>query len=425
MHYEKIVLKNGLRIILAPMQQVKSITAMVFFNVGSRYEKKDNNGVSHFLEHMFFKGTKRRPLPQSISEEIDAIGGEMNAGTSKEYTLYYIKARSRHTNLCLDVLSDMLLNSKFDAKEIKKERGVIQEEYRMYEDNPMRQIGDVFEKTMYGDQPLGWSTLGTPDTIESMDRKKLIDYQKKHYCLKNMVVGLSGDLETSHIIPLVEQYFSKFKPGKSNKYDPWKDKQQKPQHLVVERPTEQAHVAIGVKAFDRNDERRYPARVMNVILGGSMSSRLFVSLREESGLCYYVHSSLSSYHDAGSLTIQAGVDLTRTSQALAQIMTEMASFVEKPVGQVELSRAKEYIKGKMALAIEDPASVMEWVGMQQLLRGRIETLEEMYEKIDAVTAKDIQDVAQTIFKNQSLSGVLIGPNKAIDQKDFSKIVQFK
>lgn len=418
-------LDQGPRLLTVHMPEVQSVSVMVFFAVGSRYEQLENAGVSHFLEHMFFKGTEKRPLPQSISEEIDAIGGEMNAGTSKEYTLYYIKARGQHFDLCLEVLTDMLLNSKFDPEEVRKESGVILEELRMYEDSPTSVVGEAFEETMFQGTPLSRKVIGREETILGMNEQQLREYRDQHYSLSNMVVGIGGNFDPSEIEYKVQQAFKGFSAGSKSKAVGYDNDQSGPRYRVLQRATEQAHVVLGVKALHRHDPRRYVARVLNTILGASMSSRLFISLREKSGLCYYINSGMHSYDDTGSFTVSAGVDLTRLEQALSKIMVELELLKSELVSPKEFIRAKEFMKGRMALALEDPSSVVEWVAMQELLTGNIRTLEDIYQEIDAVTPEAIQALAQEFFINNQLTVAIIGPEDMISEERLGEIVRFE
>jgi len=423
--YEQIVLKSGLRILLVPRQDIKSITSMVFVGAGSRYEDREINGLSHFLEHMFFKGTKRRPTSLQISEEVDSVGGEFNAGTSKEYTVYYVRAASEHLPMSLDILSDMMINSKFDPKELENEKGVILEELKMYEDMPMRDVEDIYEMTLFGDQPLGWKTIGTRDAVLATTRDKMVKFKNALYTLDNMIVGIAGNFDRDQVVEQVEKFFAGIPVKRKTTWDRYKPQLQKtPVFKFVPKQTEQAHLVLGLRGFKRGDKDEYAAKVMSVILGANMSSRLFIELREKHKLCYYVRSSLSLYHDAGSLDIQAGVDLTRIPLAVRSIIKQLKKMATTKVSAKELNKAKQYMRGKLVLAMEDSSSMMEWFGMQQLLRGKITDLPDILKLIDKVTIEDVQAVSQRLFVDDRLNLVLIGPEKAVDEKTLKKVLTF-
>lgn len=399
------------------MPSVKTATALVMVEAGSRYEKAKINGVSHFLEHMIFKGTKIRPSSLAISSLIDGIGGAFNAFTGKEYTGFYVKAESGHLELILDVISDMLQNSLFDQKELDKERGVIIEEINMYEDQPQARVGELFEEVMYGTQPLAKRISGTKEVIQKITREEMLDYVGKMYHSKAIVVGLAGDLKTDS---LVQKYFGQVAKGGENSFEPVKDGQEKPQSLVQYKKTDQAHLCIGVRAYDMNHPDRYVLSVLGTILGGNMSSRLFIEVREKRGLAYSIHSDNEEFRDCGYFVTQAGVGLDKAEDTIKVILEEYNKMKAKPPTLEELRRAKDYSKGKMVLALEDSFKVASFYTSQELLRQEIETPEEIMAKIEAVTAEDIQMVAKDIFVNQKLNLALIGPFKDKDQ--FGKLL---
>ena len=422
--YEKVVLPSGLRVMLVPMRDVRSVTCTVFVGAGSRYEKQEISGMSHFLEHMFFKGTTRRPSALAISEEVDAIGGEFNAGTSKEYTIFYIKARSEHLSLCVDVLSDMIQNALFSAEELEREKGVILEELKMYEDMPMRDIGEIFEQTMWGDQPLGWKTVGNKKSIKATTRESMVGYKESLYTLDNIIVGLAGDFEPKAALKAIEQSLEDLPAARTTSYLPVAESQKAPIFNFVSKETEQAHLCLGARGFDKTDKDRYVAKVMNVILGGNMSSRLFIAVRERQGLCYYIHSSVGSYHDTGEFDIQAGVDTTRIPQAVEAIIREVRTIRDEKVTAKELHKAKEYIKGKTVLSLEDSSDVIQYYGMQELLDGQVLTLDEKFRLIDQVTADDIQKYAARLFTDDRLNCALIAPPSAVNLEQLNKLLHY-
>lgn len=410
MKFTKKVLKNGLTVISVPMPSFESATALVMVGAGSRYETKKNNGISHFLEHMAFKGTKSRPTYLEIAGLIDGIGGEFNAFTSKEYTGYYIKAGANNIEITLELLSDMLQNSKLDATEIEKEKGVIIEEINLYEDTPMRHIGDIYERLLYGDTPLGWDTAGEKDIIRSLDRDDFVEYLKSLYSPDNMTVVFAGGIETKDVEKLAQKYFGPLSKFKTAKPLPIKEKQSKPAVAIKHKKTEQAHLALGVRTVPLDSKDRYPLSVLASILGGGMSSRLFSEVREKRGLAYYVRASSDHYTDAGSLVVTAGVDPTRIFEAVEVIISELADLRDgkKPISKEELQKAKEYLKGHLVLELEDSRSVSIYYVTQQILEKEIDNPDDVLRKIDEVTEKDIMRVARKYLTGKTLNFAVIG-----------------
>src|SRR3989344_525259 len=314
--FEKIILDNGLRLILSPLPAVKSVTAIVLCGAGSRYELKQTNGISHFLEHMFFKGTNRRPSALAISHELDSIGADYNAVTGKESTAYHIKGASQHLPLLMDMLSDMLWHSKFDEREIEKERGVIIEEINLYQDTPARRVAEIYEQVMWGDQPLGWDIGGEKDVIRKVQKKDFLDYIKARYLPSNVVLAIAGDFEKKQVLNLARKYFGANLKGVAPTFLPVVEKQNKPVLKVSYKATDQAHLVVGFRALPATHPDRYVMAVLGTILGGGMSSRLFVNVREKRGLAYYVRAGADGYHDTGTLAAAEGVDLKRIDEAL-------------------------------------------------------------------------------------------------------------
>ena len=391
------------------MPSFESATALVMVGAGSRYETKKNNGISHFLEHMAFKGTNTRPTFMEISGLIDGIGGEFNAFTAKEYTGYYIKAAKNNIVMCLDLLSDMLQNSKFDQKEIEKEKGVIIEEINLYEDTPMRNIGDIFERLLYGDTPLGWDTAGGKDIIRGITRKDFIDYLSSLYSPTNMTVVLAGGIDGKSVL-LVEKYFGGMKKFKTIKSLGIKESQKKPATVIKHKKTEQAHLALGVRTVSINSPEKYSLSVLASILGGGMSSRLFSEVREKRALAYYVRANSDQYKDVGSLVITAGVDPKRINEAIEVIIAELADLRDerKPISEDELKKAKEYLKGHLVLELEDSRAVSIYYSTQQTLEEKIENPDEVLKKIDKITAKDILKVAKKYLIDRTINLAVIG-----------------
>lgn len=410
MQYTKKVLKNGLRLIVVPMESFESATVLVMVGAGARFENKQNNGISHFLEHMAFKGTEKRPSAIAIAGAIDGIGGEFNAFTDKEITGYYVKANAAHVELCIDILSDMLQNSKFDATELDKERGVIIEEINMYEDSPMQKLSDIYEELLYGDTPMGWDVAGTKDVIRSVKREDFLSYMNSLYSPSNMTVVVAGGVKVEEVEKMVEKYFSKMKSFDTVRYDKAIDSQEEPKVLLKPKKTEQVHIAVGVRTVSMHHEDRYALQVLASLLGGGMSSRLFEEVREKRWLAYYVYSRSMMFSDCGSFVSQAGVDPKRVKDAIEVIVAEYKR-ITKPgnITAQELKKAKEYLKGHFVLGLEDSETVANYYAKQEILEGgKLQTPVEKLEKIDSVTAEQVEKVAQKYFTEKTLNLAVIG-----------------
>lgn len=425
MNYRRTVLENGLRVITVPMPSFESATVLVMVGAGSRYEKRSNNGVSHFLEHMAFKGTEKRPTAMEISSLIDGMGGEFNAFTGKEITGYYIKSSVNHVDLCLDVLSDMLLNSKLDSIEIEKEKGVILEEKNLYEDTPARKIGDLYEELLYGDTPMGWDIIGTKEVIKKMTREDFISYMNSLYSADNITVVVAGGITNDKAEALVKKYFSIMKRFDTIRATKVIEDQKKPEIMIKEKKTEQVHIALGVRAIPIDHPDRYPLEVLSSILGGGMSSRLFHEIRENRGLGYYVRTSADSYEDCGTLVTTAGVDPKRVEEAVKVIIEEYHDIREGNNGKrlkvEEVRKAKDFLKGHFVLELEDSRSVASFYANQELLEKRIDTPAEVLEKIDKVTVEQIQEVAKKYLQTETLNLAVIG--NFSDGHNFDKLLR--
>jgi len=404
MKFKKQILKNGLRIITVPMSGTKAVTVLVSVATGSKYENQSNNGISHFLEHMFFKGTKKHPNTLAITEALDRVGGAYNAFTSEEHTGYWAKVDYKHLDLALDVISDIFLNSKLEKQEIEKEKGVICEEINMYQDTPMQYVGILFNKLLYNNQPAGWPILGNKDNILKFQKKDFTDYLKNHYIAKNTVICLAGNIENN-----ISKYFKNIKTGKTKNKIKTQEQQTKPETLVFHKNTDQTHLCLGVRAYDLFHQDRYALAVLGVLLGGMMSSRLWIQIREKQGLAYYIQTQVENQTDTGYLVTQAGVDHNKIDKAIKLILQEYINLKNKKISQKELSKVKECIKGRMILKLESSDAMASWICTQEVLTKNILTLEKIFAKIDAVTTEDVQRVAQDIFKNQKLNLAVICP----------------
>ncbi len=418
--YKKTTLGNGLRILSVPMENANSVTVLILVGTGSKYETKDINGISHFLEHMFFKGTEKRPNTLQISEVLDSVGGQYNAFTSKEVTGFWAKVDKLHVDVALDWISDIFLNSKFDEKEAERERTVIVEEANMYLDTPMSYIGDLWEKLLYGDQPAGWMVIGEKENILSFNRKKAVDYYKTHYSASNTIVCVAGGIDSAEMENKVKNYFK----GIEKTVEPQKlkatESQKEPGILLHHKKTDQTHFCLGVRAYDMFDERKYALALLSIILGGNMSSRLFIKVRERNGLAYSIHTSADETSDTGYLVTQAGIDHKNLERAVELILQEYKDLKDNKITEKELQKAKDYLKGITSLSLDSSDSQASFYGIQELFEKNILTPEEKFKIIDAVTAGDIKKVAEDIFVPEKLNLAVIGP---VEEKDSGKLKQ--
>lgn len=423
MQFHKHILTNGLRVITVPMPTLPSVTVTVWVKTGSRNEDKKVSGISHFLEHMTFKGSTKRPTAKDISEAVDAIGGEMNAGTSKEWTDFYIKTRADNLATAMDVLSDMVINPLIDKKEIEREKGVICEEIAMYEDTPMMHIGDVFEQLIFKGNPLGWDTTGSAKTVKAITREDFLQYRKMHYFTDNLLLTVSGGVNEKEVIKLAEKYFKNIKNAKTQMLNKFKTAQKKPEVLLYSQKKEQAHLIIGFRGSPRDYKYRYAEAVLSAILGAGMSSRMFIEVRERRGLAYSVRTSVDRYMDTGYLATYAGVDPNKAEEAIKVIMEQYLgiSTGQLPVSNIELKKAKEIIKGHIALALEDTRAVNDFFGEDELFHTGNETPEEVFAKVDKVTVDEVVAEAKKLFKPEKLNLAIIGPFK--DEEKFVKLLQ--
>lgn len=421
MKFQKHKLSNGTRLVTVEDNSTGAFTVLALFSVGSRYEGRNINGISHFIEHMMFKGTKKRPNTQIISKELDGYGAEFNAFTSKDYTGYYVKINAEKKEKAIDIVSDMLHNSKFDAKEVNRERNVILEEIHMYRDNPMMHIEDMLEEEVFGDTPLGWSIAGYEKSMKKINRKDIVDFYKKHYVPKNTVIIFSGNLKGVDVKKLGEKYFGCCKsPKPATKYAPFK-RPFKTNVKVQHKDTGQIQVAIGFPAFEYKHPNMPALNLLTNILGGTMSSRLFIQVRERRGLAYFVRAMLSPYQDTGAFVIRAGLNKENFNLAIKTIFNEIRKMKTSGVTAKELHRAKENIKGHVILSMEDSSFIAGWLGKQELLMNKTETLEQQIKKMERVTPAQIKKVANKIFNNKKVSIAVIGPLK--DGASIKKLIK--
>ena len=400
-----------------------AVTVLVMVETGSKYEKKETSGLSHFLEHMVFKGTPKRPKAIDISRELDGLGANYNAFTSQEYTGYYAKVDARHLDTALDIISDMYLNPLFPEGEIEKEKGVIIEEIKMYNDLPHNHVHDVLSELMFGDQPAGWSVLGNVENIKSFTRDDFMKYRQEHYVASATTVVISGAIDTDDVVKKVEKIFADIPAETKHEKVPVVESQSKPELKIEFKQTDQTHMVIALRTFSIFDKRLATMKILSAILGGGMSSRLFAKMRDELGICYYINSSHSAYTDHGDLTISAGVDNKRVEEAIREILVELKRMRNELVPADELKKVKDCIAGNMMLGLETSDDRADFIGFQQVIKKKIEQPEEMMEKMNAVTAEDVRNLAQEIFVDEKLNLAIIGPYK--DTEMFSKILTLK
>ncbi len=409
MSFKKITLGNGLRLITVPMKDSLTTTVLVLVEVGTEYEKKEINGISHFLEHMCFKGTKKRPRSLDIAGELDGIGATYNAFTTMEFTGYYAKAQPKRFDAVLDVISDLYLNPVFDAAEIDKERGVIVEEINMHEDTPLMHIPELFTTVLYGDQPAGWEIAGEKEVIRRLTRDDLVAYRSAHYVPQSTVVVLAGAFDEEAALTKVEQAFQPLTVGMKVSKTKTHEYQERPQLLVKRKTSDQTHIAVGVRAFDMFDERRYALQVLSHIVGGGMSSRLFQKVREEMGAAYHINADVDLYTDHGYVVVFAGIQQSKLREVTAAILEEFHHFLETPVEAAELQRAKDHLTGTMMLNLETSDQLASFYGVQEINAQPIMTPYELTEKVQLVTAEQVQSVAREIFQDNRLNMAIIGP----------------
>lgn len=452
MKIEETTLNNGLRIIFVDTKAFPTLTTLLLVGAGSRYENKNNNGVAHFFEHMAFKGSKKYPNSLAISSTIEGKGGVFNAFTSKDHTGYWIKSTVEHFETAIDVISDMIQNPLLSPEEIEREKGVIVEEINMYEDMPQRRVRDLFEELLYKGNPLGYDIAGSKKNIRSFTRRTFTDYIKNLYQPKNTVLVVAGGLsdgfntvryrDFSSTLPLkgsspksltqnqmptffslIKEKFSGWRNGERAQFKPVKEEQTEPQIYVKHKKTEQAHFCLGWRAFGFSDKRKYVLKVLAAILGGGMSSSLFIQVRERRGLCYYISTSIEQYADCGNIVTQAGVvnNQDKIKKAIEVILKEHKKISQGDIKKDELKRAKQLIKGRFLLSLEDSTTVASFFGTKKLLQNKIETAEEVIDKIERVTADEVIQLAKEIFTPKTLNLALIGP---FTKEDFVKSLKF-
>lgn len=424
MKCHKTILPNGLRLLTIPMPSFESVTVTIWVGVGSRYETKQKAGIAHFFEHIVFKGSKKRPTAKAISEAIDNFGGEFNAFTGKELTGFYVKAPVDRIEDAVDVLSDMILNPLIPEKEVEKEKGVIASEIDMIQDTPMRNITNVFHSIVFKGSPLKNPVIGTKETVSSITRKDFLNYRKQFYSPKNIVISVAGGITEARSKALITKYFKSMKGSKVKKSLGKKVlSQKKPQIKLEYKKTDQAHIIIGYLGAKANHKDSYVEEVLRAVLSGGMSSRMFINVRERKGLCYAVKSSIHPYLDTGAFLTYVGTDIKKAPDAIKAILAEYQKLTDPKTAKLtkaELTKAKEYIKGHLALSLESTNEVGDFFGSEELLFGKTKAVEEIYQKIDAVTDQEVIALAKHFFQTHRLSLAAIGPFKS--EAKFKKLL---
>jgi len=408
MKIHKKKLPNGLTIIAIPMKDSPTVTVLTMVATGSEFEKEKENGISHFLEHMCFKGTTKRPRSIDMSLELDNMGAQNNAFTSFEYTGYYAKAHPKHTGKLIDIIADLYLNPTFPETELEKEKGVIIEEMNMYADLPQRKVHEVFGELLYGNTPAGRSILGTKEVIKAATRKTFLDYRAQHYVAKATTVIVAGRVSETNIFSSVVKAFRDIPNTAKRKKEKVKLPVKGPRMALQHKATDQTHMVIGFPTFKVTDKRNTTLSVLNTILGEGMSSRLFQKLREDMGVCYYTRSGASEFTDHGEFLVSAGVDPGRVPEVISAILEEFTKLKTIPLSPEELNKAKEYYAGNMAMALESSDAVAHFVGDQALNQKIIKTPEDVEKKVRSVTAKQIQILAKQIFTSEKVYLAIVG-----------------
>ncbi len=410
--YEKTTLANGVRVVTGEMTGVRSASLIFYYGVGSRFERPGIAGVSHFLEHMLFKGTEKRPDPMQISQEIEGVGGILNAATGRESTNYWCKVPSTHFALAYDVLADIIRNSVIDQAELDKERSVIFEEIRSINDSPEDLVHEVIDEVVWGNHAVGRSIAGSEETVGAITRDGMVDFWRRNYRPDRLVVAAGGDVRHDEVVDLTERCFGDLAAvGEPDGFDAAAPdaEQEAPRVRLVERETEQAHLCLAMPALPYSTERRYAQSTIEAILSSGMSSRLFQEIREKRGLVYSVYGYFRPYEDVGQGVVYAGTDLERVEETVGAIVEELRKLRDEPVPAEELQRTKDLRKGRLLMGLEDSRSVASWIGSQELTYGEIRTPEEVMEKIDAVTVPEVQDLSRELFREDRLSLALVGP----------------
>jgi len=409
--------ENGLRVVTTPVATAQSVSVNVFVGVGSRGEDRQINGLSHYLEHMLFKGTEKRPTTIAIAEAIEGAGGVLNAYTAKELTCYWNQVPYDRLDLAMDVLADMVVSSLLDAAEIDRERSVVQQEIKRAYDQPSAWANELLSRASYGDQPVGWPIAGTEETVGGLQRQHFLDHVRTWYVPNNMVLSVAGNTEHEQVMEAARRYFDSLEKRPVPAFEPAQHEVPQERVLVEKRELAQSNLALGLRALSRTDPDRYALMILNSILGRGMSSRLFKEVRERRGLAYAVGSGVSRHNDTGLLTITAGVSAENVREATQVILEEVFKLCEEPVPEAEMTKARDYTVGTFRLSLETPMALAQRAGESLLTMGEIEPIEDVVAKLKAVTAGDVMRVARRLFRREGVSAAVVGPGAGQDEME--------
>ena len=419
--YNRTVLPNGIRVLTSAMPTVRSVTVSLYVGAGSRYERDEEAGLSHFLEHLLFKGTKKRPSAKEIAEAIDGVGGVMNGGTDRELTVFYVKVARAHLDLALDVLIDLVRHPLLDPNELEKERQVVLEELAMVADSPQQLTDLLLDATLWPDQPLGRDVAGTPESVSALTREMSAEYLQRQYVANNVVIALAGDIDHQQTVDAISAALGDWEAGSPSRWFPATDGGHGPHCALRYKATEQAHINIAVRGLPLNHPDRYALSFLSTVLGEGMSSRLFLELRENRGLVYDVHSYSSHFLDTGAFTVYAGVDPKKAVETIKVILEEIVRLRDEGPTPEELTKARELSKGRLLLRMEDTRAVSGWLGGQELLLGEVRSVDQAVAEMEAVTLEDLQRIARELIVEEQLHLSVVGPYRS--DKRFASLLQ--
>ena len=419
--YQRTVLDNGLPVLTSSMPHTRAVTMAIFIGAGSRYESDEIAGVSHFLEHLLFKGTKQWPTARLLSEAVEGVGGVINAGTEREMTVFWCKVARTHFHRAFSVMVDMMLNPLMDPVEVEKEREVIQEELRMTNDYPTNRVDLLIDETIWPAQPMGRDVGGSMESVRDITREQILDYMSCQYAPSNTVMALAGDISHEEVVDLLAEALADWSPVTPKDWYPVQDGQESPRIRVEQRKTDQAHLCVGLPGLPLTHPDRYALGLMNVMLGEGMSSRLFLELREKQSLAYDVHSSINLYRDCGSLIVYCGVEPQKSERAVTAILEQLHGL-QSDIPETELDKARELSKGRMLLRMEDSRSVAMWMGAQETLTDRVRTVDEVVEILDSISTSDIERVAGDLIQESRLNLAVVGPYRS--DRRFRTLLKF-
>lgn len=418
--YKKAVLDNGIKVVASPMAAMRSVALGIWIKVGGRYESSELKGISHYLEHLLFKGSRNYSC-RSIKESIEGVGGSLNGFTSEELTCYLVKIPSRHLELAVDILSDMVINPLLLGDDIEKERTVILEELKMYKDLPQSYVYDLLDELLWPGQPLGMAIIGSIDSVGRINRENLYSHRQEYYVPGNIVVSACGNLDYGKLTKRLEKIFSGVEKKEEGFFVPVKEEQDKPKLNLFAKDTEQTHLVLGFHGFKRDHPLRHALGMLNIILGANMSSRLFNEVRENKGLAYEIGTLVKRFHDTGAFIVHAGIDNSKVTEAIKLILQELGKIRDTQVTDDEFKRAKEFYLGQLELALEDTLDHMLWIGESQSTLDKVYTLEEVVKEVNKVKRQDIAEVARAVFQDKKLNLALIGPLKDKEQTIYNQL----